>query len=65
MINVDLIQAKASALGLSFAALERRADIANGVIRKWAENSPNLETVKKVADVLGCTVDDLLVKEVN
>ncbi len=63
MVNVEVIQEKASAQGLTFAAIERRADIANGSIARWKDSSPNLQTIKKVAHVLGCTVDELIVKE--
>lgn len=63
MVSTDIIAARASGMGLTFAALERKADIANGSIARWKESSPNLETIKKVADVLGCTVDDLMIKD--
>ena len=63
MINTDIIAEKAAALGMTFASLERKADIANGSITRWKTSSPTLENIRKVADVLGCTVDDLLAKE--
>lgn len=65
MVNTDIIAARASAMGLTFAALERKADIANGSIARWKTSSPTLETISKVAAVLGCTIDDLMVKEVS
>lgn len=63
MVSTDIIAEKAAALGMTFASLERKADIANGSIARWKESSPNLETIRKVADVLGCTVDDLMIKD--
>lgn len=46
--------------GISIARLERETGLGNGVVGKWKESSPRLETVKKVADYLETTIDDLL-----
>lgn len=61
MINVELIKEKAEALGMNISQLETKADIANGVIGNWKTASPKIETVLKVAKVLGCTVDELMI----
>ena len=65
MINEEILRAKASKKGLTITALEQKAGIANGAIGKWFlhGSTPNVETLKKVADVLGCRIDNLLVKE--
>lgn len=63
MIDVSFIQKKAEEMGLSIAALERKADLYNGAINNMRESNPTIESLKKVADVLGCTLDDLLKKE--
>ena len=44
----------------TFWALEKELKIGNGVIAKWAKSSPRVETVQKVADHFGVTVDALL-----
>ena len=44
----------------SVCAVERALKIGNGTIGGWASCSPRLDTVKKVADYFGVTVDDLL-----
>ena len=65
MVNVEAIKNKAAAMGLTLAALERRADLANGVIGRWeTSRGANVDTLKKVANVLKCTVDELLKDEV-
>jgi len=46
--------------GISIAALEKRAGLGNATIRGWKTSSPNVSSVKRVADYLHCTVDDLL-----
>ena len=46
--------------GISIASLEKEIDLGNGTIGKWAQSSPKLETVKKVADYFGVSIDDLL-----
>ena len=63
MIDVSFIQKKAEEMGLSIAALERKADLYNGAINNMREGNPTIESLKKVADILGCTLDDLLKKE--
>lgn len=46
--------------GVSLAKIERDVDLGNGTIGKWREVSPKLETVAKVADYFGVTIDDLV-----
>lgn len=46
--------------GLSISETERRAGLARGHIDKWKESSPSVTNIKKVADVLGVTVDELI-----
>ena len=46
--------------GVSICKLERETGISNGTIGKWRNSSPTVDKLKKVADYLGCTVDDLL-----
>lgn len=66
MVNVDAIRKKAEAMGLTLAALERRADLANGVIGRWeTSKGANVDTVRRVANVLNCTVDELLKEEAS
>lgn len=48
---------------ISFWALERSTGIGNGVIAKWEGKSPRIDTLQKVADYFGVTVDDLLAQE--
>ncbi len=51
----------------SIFALERELGIGNGAIGKWKDGarSPRVETVKKIADYFGVTVDDLLRADQN
>ena len=63
MINMEVLKKKADEKGLNFAALERRADLGNGVIARWATSTPSLSSVQKVAAVLECHIDDLIIKE--
>lgn len=53
------IQAKKC--GISINKLEEKANISTGSICKWGKSvSPTVKNIKKVADVLGCTVDSLI-----
>lgn len=56
------IQAKKC--GISINKLEEKANISTGSICKWGKSvSPTVKNIKKVADILECTVDELLVTE--
>ncbi len=46
--------------GISIMALERKAGIANGVIGRWRESSPTVDTLRKVADALEVPITDLI-----
>lgn len=57
------IKALCKAKRVSLSEVERVTGLGNGVIRRWDEVSPRVESVKRVADYFGVTVDDLLRKE--
>lgn len=46
--------------GLSIRKLENKAGLGNGTISGWETSSPNVDNLKKVADILECTIDELL-----
>lgn len=56
----EQIKSRAEKQGITIAEVARRADIDPTLIGKWKRSSPSLENAKRVADVLGCTVDDLI-----
>lgn len=45
---------------ISISALENRLGFSRSSICKWDTNTPGVDKVKAVADILGVTVDDLL-----
>lgn len=46
---------------LSINRLEQEAGLSSGSMCKWGKSvSPTVVSLKKVADILGCTVDDLI-----
>lgn len=49
--------------GISIAAVEKEAGIGNGVIGGWREGSPRVDSLMKVANVLGTSLDELVKKE--
>lgn len=63
MVNIEEIRRRAAEIGLTLASLERKADLGNGVIGNWGTASPRLDTLQKVAAVLECNIDDLIIKE--
>lgn len=54
------ISKRAKEKKLSIREVERLSHIGKNTITKWGEISPSVDKVKRVAVVLGCTVDDLL-----
>lgn len=46
--------------GISLAALERSTGIGNGTIARWENSSPQIDSVLKVANYFGVSIDYLL-----
>lgn len=55
----DNIKTLADKKGISIAEIEKRARIGNGIIGKWKESSPNIDSLVKVAKVLGVSINTL------
>ena len=45
---------------ISISALEKELDIGNGTIGAWDESMPRVDSLKKVADYFGKSVDYFL-----
>lgn len=56
----DRIEEKAKEKGISINALERQAGISIGSTYKWNKVSPTIKNIAKVAEVLDCTIDELI-----
>lgn len=54
------VKALADKKGISLKQLEVKAGVGNGIIGKWRESSPNIDSVKAVADALGVKLTDIL-----
>ena len=50
--------------GVNIAILERDLSLSRGSLYKWDEHPPGIEKVKKVADYLGKTIDEIVGREV-
>lgn len=61
MLIYDNITKKASEQNLSINYLEKEAGLGIGSICKWNTVSPSVRSLKKVAAILNCSVDELLV----
>lgn len=57
------IEALCEANGLSVAQLEKILRISNGTIRTWKTRSPRLDTLTKVANHFGVSIDQLVSRE--
>lgn len=56
----DRISERAKEKGMSINQLEEMAELSKGSTYKWNIVSPSVKNLKKVADVLECTVNDLI-----
>jgi len=57
---LSTIKALCGHRGMTMRDLCQRADIPPGTIYRWDANRPSVDKVKRVAYVLGVTVDDPL-----
>ncbi|MDT3497183.1 helix-turn-helix transcriptional regulator [Bacillus toyonensis] len=60
MTIVDRIKRLCSEQKITIAELERRIQLSNGQIRKWANQTPGVDKVQKVADYFNVSLDYLL-----
>lgn len=56
----NTIKAICEERGISVTSIEKQAGLGNGTISKWDKASPTIEKLKPVADVLGCSIDELI-----
>lgn len=60
MTIFERIKQTAKQRGLTLNQLNDKANLKNNIIYSWKTKTPSVENVKKVADVLGVSVDYLL-----
>lgn len=60
MNTYEIIKTLASDRKITVAELERKLDLSNGSISKWAKSTPNSKYLEKVADYFDVSVDYLL-----
>jgi len=56
----DRVKEIALRRGLTISAIESQAKIANGTISGWKTSKPFADTLKRVADVLEVSMEELL-----
>ena len=44
---------------ISIRALEVACEISNGTIRQWKKSNPRVDSLKKVCDYFGITLDEI------
>lgn len=60
MTIYDKVKELATKKNLSIAAVEAKADVANGTISGWRNGRPYADTLRKVARVLEVPIEELL-----
>ena len=55
----QIIFERCRAIGMSVLELERRCAFPQGTVKRWSSITPGIDKVEKVADVLGCSIDEL------
>ena len=61
MTIYEAVKAKGKEKGRSITSIESDLHFARGSLYKWRESPPGIKKVQAVAELLGCTVDELLV----
>lgn len=56
----ESIEAMCRERKITISALEKAVGLGNATIKGWKESSPRVDTLQKVADYFGCTIDELL-----
>ena len=56
----DNIKSLCDQNNVSLSRLEKELGFGNSTIAKWAQCSPSVDKLQKVAAYFGCTVDELL-----
>lgn len=49
--------------GISISRLEKNCEIGNGTIRGWEKSNPRIDSLKKVADYLNISIEQLMEQE--
>ena len=57
---IKKIKKRAEQAGMTVGEVEIKASIGKQTIRRWDDHSPSIDKVARVAQVLGCTVDELI-----
>lgn len=56
----DKIKTLAKAQGVSINKMEKDLEFGSSTISKWSKSIPSVDKLKKVADYLDVTIDELL-----
>ncbi|WP_421432284.1 helix-turn-helix domain-containing protein [Streptococcus suis] len=59
----DKIKEVAQTRNVSIYRIERDLEFGNGSLRKWNDSTPSVTSLKKVANYLDVTLDELLEEE--
>ena len=57
---VDKVKEACARRGVTVTEVEKAAGLPDNAIYKWDKHSPSIDRVKRVADVLQVTVDQLI-----
>lgn len=61
MVNIkENVMQHIAERNMSIAELERTIKLANGAISKWDKQNPSIESLTKIADYFGVTIDSIL-----
>lgn len=60
MTIYDKIKSIADDQNISISYIEENTELSNGSISKWKTNSPRVDSLYKVAKLLGCSLDFLM-----
>lgn len=59
MIDLNYLKQVAKEKRYTIASLERACGFSEGAIKRWSNVTPGIDKVECVANVLGCSIDEL------
>ena len=64
MIDLNYLKQIAKEKRFTIASLERACGFSEGAIKRWSSITPGIDKVECVANVLGCSIDELCGRQI-
>lgn len=59
-MNLNKVKELCKSKGMGIRDLERQLDVSRGAFYKWDEHVPSYKTLKKLSEILGVSIEELI-----